>query len=119
LRTVGEPDACTIAYTSDVLNIFKVGDAMESRGWTVNRLQRPECLQIQIGSRQNFDQEAYVQDLKASVEDIKTNPDKFVGGLAGVYGLAANLADAHAIGPIHEILCGFLDTLYLTKPAKK
>lgn len=119
LKTIGDPDGCTIAFTSDSLPIFKIGDALESRGWSVNRLQRPECLQIQIGSRKNFDQEAYVRDLKDSVEDIKQNPDKFPGGLAGVYGLAASLADAHAIGPIEEILSGYMDTLYLTKPKPK
>lgn len=30
-------------------------------GWTVNRLQKPRCVQIQVGSRKNFDADGYVE----------------------------------------------------------
>merc|ERR1712137_163 len=118
LRVLGQPEACTIAYTSDSIAIFKIGDAMEKKGWSVNRLQRPACLQLQVGARSNFDAAAYVADLKASVEDVKNNPENYKGGMAGVYGLAANLAEAHAILPLKQILCGYMDILYQTRPSK-
>ena len=60
LHSIGTPDACTIAYTSDDLDIYKVADAMLKRGWTVNRLQKPRCIQLQVGSRRNFDAQGYV-----------------------------------------------------------
>ena len=61
LQVVGNPDACTIAYQSSTLDIYKVADAMDKRGWVVNKLQNPRCLQLQVGSRRNFDAEGYVE----------------------------------------------------------
>lgn len=99
IYVVGDPDACTIAYASKTLDIYQVGDAMLNRGWTCNRLQKPPCLQLQIGSRSNFDAQGYVDALRESVLDVKTNPQNFKEGMAGVYGVAATLAESSATGP--------------------
>merc|ERR1712130_94943 len=117
LRLMSDCDGCVVAYTSDEVDIYKVGDAMLERGWTVNRMQRPRCLNIQIGSRKNFDAAGYVQALRESVEDVKQNPAKYEGGMAGIYGMAATLADARSVQPLEEILSGYMDALYLTRPS--
>lgn len=117
LQVVGNPDACTIAYQSSTLDIYKVADAMDKRGWVVNKLQNPRCLQLQVGSRRNFDAEGYVEALRESAAEVKNNPDAFQGGLAGVYGIAATLAEAHSVAPLKEILCGYMDTCLQTKPS--
>lgn len=137
LRTVGRPDACTIAYTSDELDIYKIADAMLTLGWSVNRLQKPRCIQIQVGSRKNFDAEGYVhvcilfnfisflplgklmemiKALRQSVSNVRENPNDFKGGLAGIYGLANTLAEASSVSVIKGILTGYMDALYLTSP---
>jgi len=116
LHSIGTPDACTIAYSSDDLDIYKVADAMLKRGWTVNRLQKPRCIQLQVGSRRNFDAQGYVDALRESVVDVRENPKDFEGGLAGIYGLANTLAEAQATAPLKEILAGYMDALYLTAP---
>ena len=110
-----EPDGCIVAYTSHVVDIYKVGDAMLNRGWTVNRMQRPRCLNIQIGSRRNFNAADYVKALAESARDVLEHPENFAGGMAGVYGMAATLADAHSVGPLKDILTGYMDALYLTR----
>lgn len=58
-----------------------------------------------------------VQTLEESVRDVIKNPDNYIGGLAGVYGMAATLADANAVAPLKEIVSGYLDVLYQTRPS--
>jgi uncharacterized membrane protein len=41
LYIVGKPDMTLVAFASNVVDIFKVNDAMTEKGWSLNALQKP------------------------------------------------------------------------------
>jgi sphinganine-1-phosphate aldolase len=41
LYIVGKPEMTLIAFASNVVDIFKVNDAMTEKGWSLNALQKP------------------------------------------------------------------------------
>lgn len=76
LKVLGNPEACSFSFTSDVFPILPVADVMNKKGWKiVNRLQKPICLQIQIGWKESFDIEQFINDLKESVEYVQAHPE--------------------------------------------
>ncbi|KAG5472454.1 hypothetical protein LSCM1_03853 [Leishmania martiniquensis] len=48
LRIVGEPIASVFAFTSNQIDIFRLGDGLKSRGWLLNHLQFPSGLQFSV-----------------------------------------------------------------------
>eukprot|EP00010_Vexillifera_abyssalis_P009605 CAMPEP_0201548228 /NCGR_PEP_ID=MMETSP0173_2-20130828/4759_1 /ASSEMBLY_ACC=CAM_ASM_000268 /TAXON_ID=218659 /ORGANISM="Vexillifera sp., Strain DIVA3 564/2" /LENGTH=520 /DNA_ID=CAMNT_0047957541 /DNA_START=108 /DNA_END=1670 /DNA_ORIENTATION=- len=102
IRVLGPPDACTVAMISDQVDIFKVADALMRENWQVNRLQKPICIQLQIGDRSNFHPEEFLQCLSAAVKAVRANPGDFNDGLAAVYSDAANMGDRNMVGDLME-----------------
>lgn len=114
---LGPPDACCIAYVSEdpSLDIFKVADALSGFRWSVNRIQRPRALHMQVASRADFDHIQFLADLRTAVEDVRQNPGKFEGGMAGIYGLAATLAEGGPDQLVGGLLGGYMDALMAVK----
>lgn len=111
LFIMGDPDACSLAFSSDSFPILPVADEMNKKGWKiVNRLQKPFCLMIQIGWKDCFDVDLFVNDLKISVEYVKAHPETEKEGMAPLYGMAASIPVNSGIG--EKILSGYLDLLY-------
>jgi len=99
LKLMGQPDACVVAFSSDVFNIYVLADEMSKLGWEVPRLQRPPCVHFCVGevalapakgdpSKTVADK--YLEDLKACAElCIATKDDhgkvcaRAVGGFRG------------------------------------
>jgi len=109
LRLIGESYSSVVAFgaTESSLNIFKVADAMTSKGWHLNNLQKPSCVHIcltnyHVGRAQDF-----VNDLEDSVRIVTENPDAFPNGSAGVYGMAASFPDRATVA---EIGVAYLDS---------
>lgn len=92
LRLLAEPGGPLIAYGSDEtqLNIFVVGDQMETRGWNINRLQFPDGLHAMVTARHLEVVDDYLKDLAASVAVARAHPEYAEQGGAAVYGLVAH-----------------------------
>ncbi len=109
LRILGDP-LWIIAFASDEVDIYKVLDAMNERGWSLNGLQYPPAVHIALTLRhaQPGVAERFVEDLKASVEYVKEHPEES-GGMAPVYGMAASVPFR---GMVDDLLRRYLDLLY-------
>ena len=66
LKMLAKPQGPLIAYGSvdPSVNIFSVGDRMQERGWTINRLQFPDGLHGMVTARHLEVVDAYLADCK-------------------------------------------------------
>jgi len=92
LKMLAKPEGPLIAYGSvdPSVNIFSVGDRMEERGWTINRLQFPDGLHGMVTARHLEVVDTYLSDLRASVETARAHPELAQSGAAAVYGMIAH-----------------------------
>jgi len=108
LSLVGDSYSSVVAFasTSSQLNIFKVADAMTSKGWHLNNLQFPSCVHICLTNHHVGRAQSFIDDLEDSVRIVLANPNAFPNGSAGVYGMAASFPDR---GTIADIGIAYLD----------
>ena len=92
LKMLAKPQGPLIAYGSvdPSVNIFSVGDRMQERGWTINRLQFPDGLHGMVTARHLEVVDAYLADLQASVDTARAHPELAQSGAAAVYGMIAH-----------------------------
>jgi hypothetical protein len=109
LRVLGQP-LWVIAFAADGFDIYRVLDAMNRRGWSLNGLHRPACLHLCVTLRQAEPGvvERFLADLEASVADARKATRK-TPGMAPVYGLAATLP---VRGAVADLLRRYVDLLY-------
>jgi len=108
LRVLGDPLFCiAFATEADELAIYRVMDAMSARGWSLNGLHRPPAVHICTTLRHTAPgvAEGFVADLRASVAQVRAEPPA-EGGMAPVYGMAAQMPDRGAVG---HMLAAFMD----------
>lgn len=109
LRILGDP-LWVIAFASSELDVFRLLDEMGHRGWSLNGLHKPPAVHICVTLRHTQPGVAmrFVEDLRASVAEVKTHP-KGEGAMAPVYGLGANVPFR---GMVSDLLKRYLDLLY-------
>ena len=109
LRVLGDP-LWSMAFSSDVLDIYRVMDSMSDRKWSLNGLHKPSCLHLCVTLRHAEPGVAgrFINDLKASVEEVRLHPGEQTGS-APVYGMAASLP---LRGVISDFLKKYIDVLY-------
>ena len=93
LELIGSPCMNILAFTTrkNRPDIFVVGDALEEKGWYVDRQQRPNCIHVTVMPHNIPVLEAYITDLKAAVNFALSNPDANTKGNAALYGLMARI----------------------------
>lgn len=108
LQLLGESKSSVVAFRSDKLDIFRVGEGMHKRGWSLNSLQRPNAIHVCIVAPMIGKADVFLTDLSEIVAEILSSPTAYTGGSAGVYGLATSIPDRSLI---REITTGYLDIL--------
>lgn len=93
LRVLGTPCGPLLAYAAAdrTLNIFAVGDQMEARGWSVNRLQNPDGLHAMITAKHLNVVDEYLHDLAESVAAVRAHPELANSGSAATYGMMSHV----------------------------
>lgn len=110
MHVVGDPDGTVFAFGSDTLDVFVIGEEMESRGWEVNYLQDPACLHLMIVSTKHAEVvDEFLADLRAVVDVVKAHPERKAEGTAAIYGMAAKIPDK---GQMKNVALGFLADQY-------
>jgi len=107
LRILGKPDATLFAFTSDSVDIYALADALNARGWHMDRQQRPPSLHLTVMPGHLPHVDAFLSDLRectGSLVSGKPAPD----GSAAMYGMLGTLPDR---GAVNELLIDFLDGL--------
>ncbi len=111
LRVLGDPLwVIAFASVSEELDIYRVLDVMNGKGWSLNGLQRPAAIHICITLRQTEPGvvERFAADLAASVKEVGAT--KATGtGMAPVYGMAGSFP---VRGAVAELLRRYVDKLY-------
>ncbi|MFX1252886.1 MAG: aminotransferase class V-fold PLP-dependent enzyme [Promethearchaeota archaeon] len=109
LSILGDP-LWNIAFGSETLDIYKIMDRMTRKKWSLNGLHKPPCIHICLTLRHTLPgvAERFIDDLRASVEYVKNNPED-TGDMAPLYGMAATLPDRQTV---KDILDRYLDLYY-------
>ena len=120
LNVMGNPLVSVVAFTSKTLNIYDLADAMSSKGWHLNALQRPPAIHVAVTLPIVAAVDKLVKDIVAVVEDEKEKERERIvegkgakggakGDAAALYGVAGSLPNPSVVNSLAE---GFLDTLY-------
>lgn len=117
LLVFGDPLVSVVAMGSDVFDIFRLSNALTSKGWNLNTLQFPSSIHICVTMLHTKKGVAdqFVDDVRDEVAIIMTNPNEKTTGMGAIYGMAQSIPDRSMVT---EITCGFLDCLYSTEVSK-
>ncbi len=63
LKVISDPDMSVLAFTSTKGDIYNIGDALESKGWHLDRLQFPEALHLTVTQLNIGKEDAFLKDL--------------------------------------------------------
>lgn len=109
LRVLGKPEMSVFAFASDEVDIYAVGDALEARGWHMDRQPEPLALHLMVALVHEKVADDFLMDLRESVDYVRANPSEASKGAAAMYGMMATLPDR---GMVKEFILEFLDSLY-------
>ncbi|XP_047458206.1 sphingosine-1-phosphate lyase 1 isoform X1 [Mugil cephalus] len=113
----GDPEVSVVAIGSDVFDIFRLSNALTSKGWNLNTLQYPSSIHIcctVLHTRPGV-ADKFIRDIKDQVAIIMKNPKEKTTGMGAIYGMAQSIPDRSMVT---EISRGFLDCLYNTELPK-
>ncbi|XP_036430201.1 sphingosine-1-phosphate lyase 1 [Colossoma macropomum] len=113
----GNPEVSVVAIGSNVFDIFRLSNALTSKGWNLNTLQFPSSIHICVTMLHTKPgvAEHFINDVKEEVAIIMRNPQEKTTGMGAIYGMAQSIPDRSMVT---EISCGFLDCLYSTEVSK-
>uniref|UniRef100_A0AAY4E3D2 sphinganine-1-phosphate aldolase n=1 Tax=Denticeps clupeoides TaxID=299321 RepID=A0AAY4E3D2_9TELE len=114
---LGKPEVSVVAIASDVFDIFRLSNALTSKGWNLNTLQFPSSIHICVTVLHTKPgvAEQFISDVKEQVAIIMKNPKEKTTGMGAIYGMAQSIPDRSMV---KEVSCGFLDCLYSTEAPK-
>ena len=110
IEVCGSPVMSVVAWqTTGNLNVYCIATALSNRGWTLNNCQDPMCTHMCV-TRANCMKvkEKFVDDLRDSVNDVRSNPDDYEKCEGAMYGVAVSLPDA---GAKDDILYEYMDVM--------
>ncbi|HEX5750600.1 MAG TPA: aspartate aminotransferase family protein [Archangium sp.] len=108
LELLGRPSLSIFAFSSDTLDIYALGDAMEARGWKLDRQMMPPALHLMVTPAHATVVQPFLDDLRtcaASLASGEPAPD----GSAAMYGMLGTLPDPK---DAEGFILQFMDGLY-------
>lgn len=108
LYILGKPEMSVFAFTSGKLDVYLLADAMDARGWHLDRQQRPPCLHLMVTPAHAGIVDEFLKDLRDSVAEVKGKKGGESGGMAAMYGMMGTLPNRKAVG---DFLLDFMDSL--------
>jgi sphinganine-1-phosphate aldolase len=115
LRIMGNSVGSLLAIGSSDpadVHILVVADVMEERfGWTLDRQNGPDCIHLTVMPPNSDTRQRFVDDLRASVAEIRTNRDRWggKGSKAAMYGMVASIPSGSVI---ERFLVSLMDGIY-------
>lgn len=108
LKLLGTPELSIFAFASDSLDVYALGDAMEARGWKLDRQMSPPALHLMVTPAHAAVVEPFLADLRACAASLASGepaPD----GSAAMYGMLGSIPDRREA---EGFLLQFMDGLY-------
>jgi glutamate/tyrosine decarboxylase-like PLP-dependent enzyme len=94
LRVLGDSRATIVAWGVDDdagLDVFAIADALEQRGWTVDRQQRPNSVHLTVTQNHLAAVPAYLTALREARDVVAADPTLRRAGTAAMYGMMAKV----------------------------
>ena len=107
MKVLGKPHGSVFAWNSDSVDVYQLGDAMEAKGWKLDRQQKPPALHCMVTPAHAAVVEPFLADLRACVASLKAG-EPAPEGSAALYGMVGTVPKETADG----FLLDFLDGLY-------
>jgi len=76
MRVIGEPVMSVFSFTSDEVDIFAVGDAMDDKGWCLDRQKNPDALHVMLSPKHATVADAFLEDLAEAVKHHGPSRDR-------------------------------------------
>jgi len=71
LHVLGKPHLSIVAFTADDVDVFRVAEIMEKRGWLPGLLQQPRAIHRMLSLIQAPSLDEYLADLKAALATVR------------------------------------------------
>lgn len=109
----GKPEVSVVAIGSEVFDIYRLSNALTTKGWNLNTLQFPSSIHICVTvlHTQPGVADQFISDVREQVDIILKNPKEKTTGMGAIYGMAQSIPDRSLVT---EISHGFLDCLFST-----
>jgi glutamate/tyrosine decarboxylase-like PLP-dependent enzyme len=82
-------DSTIVSYTGKP--VFALADRLEARGWSVDRMHRPEAIHLTVTANHASIVDEYLADLAAALAEVRADPSLAKQGTAPMYGMAGKL----------------------------
>ncbi len=109
IELLGNPLLSVFAFVGTDVDTYAVGDQLEARGWHVDRQIKPASLHFMVTPAHAGIVDRFLEDLQASVDEVRAHPELATSGQAAMYGMMTTLPDT---GMLEEIVLQTLDGLY-------
>lgn len=109
LYVLGKPPATVFAFSSDVLNVFALGDKMKSFGWNIDSQHLPPSLHMTVFPIHATIVETFLEDLEQAVKEVATLKPEDISGEAAIYGMIGSMPDR---GMARDFAVQYLNDLY-------
>ncbi|MFZ5823560.1 MAG: pyridoxal phosphate-dependent decarboxylase family protein [Bacillota bacterium] len=96
LRVLGEPDMSVLAFASDELDVFSLADALDQRGWHLDRQQRPNSLHLMVTPAHAGIVEPFLRDLRESTA-LLLGGGPAPEGSAAMYGALTSIPEREIV----------------------
>ena len=107
LFVYGEPVGSVFGFGSNDIDVFALSEAMDAKGWHLDRLQRPSGLHMMITPAHAPLVDEILGDLRAATEAIRRDGTT-AEGAAAMYGALGTMDDR---GTVSEFILNFLDNI--------
>ena len=107
LKVLGEPDMSVFSFTSDVIDIYAVTEALEKTGWHPDRQQLPPSLHLMVTPVHG----PIVEPFLAAVRDAvaaSAGGEPAAGSRAAFYGMLGTVEDRSIV---RNVIIDFIDKL--------
>jgi len=113
IKTLGSPDVCVVAFTSDDFDIFRLSEQLCKHGWKLTPLQFPSGLHLSVTMLHTKPEvrERLVKHVEDAAAELMKSPGEKATGAAAIYGMSQQIPDRSIIG---EIVGAYLDSYYST-----
>jgi sphinganine-1-phosphate aldolase len=105
LTVLGAPAMSVFAFTSQSLDVYALGEALEANGWRLDRQQSPPSLHVMVSPAHEAVADRFLADIAAAARALEGQPPS-MEGMAAMYGMLATLPDR---GAASRVVLDFLD----------
>jgi len=105
LQVRGKPDMSVLAFGSDLMDVYALGEAMEARGWNLEFLQKPPNLHLVVTPAHRDAVAPFLADLREAADEVSSKKPT-PSGTAAMYGVLSTLPDRTRV---HTVILDFIE----------